>query len=187
MNGVVPASAVLLLAAASTTLAAQPPGPVSDSDVDELESIVVTATRLPIRAFAVPAMAYSLSSADVQGLYQSRTLPEALGEVPGVLVQKTSNGQGSPFIRGFTGFRNVLLIDGIRLNNSVFRDGPNQYWNTVDTLRGKPHRGGEGPGLGALWQRRHRRSGQRALGCSRVGQAGILAARVLPLLERGVL
>jgi hemoglobin/transferrin/lactoferrin receptor protein len=101
--------------------------------VQELEQIVVTATRLPVRAFDVPAMAYADSAADVQQLYQSRTLPEALSEVPGVLVQKTSNGQGSPFIRGFTGFRNVLLIDGIRLNNSVFRDGPNQYWNTVDT------------------------------------------------------
>src|SRR5512137_1384276 len=134
MNGVVPASAVLLLAAGSTALAAQAPGLAGASDVDELESIIVTASRLPIRAFDVPAMAYLLSAADVQGLYQSRTLPEALGEVPGVLVQKTSNGQGSPFIRGFTGFRNVLLIDGIRLNNSVFRDGPNQYWNTVDTF-----------------------------------------------------
>jgi hemoglobin/transferrin/lactoferrin receptor protein len=48
------------------------------------------------------------------------------------MVQKTSYGQGSPYIRGFTGFRNVFLIDGIRLNNSVFRDGPNQYWNTID-------------------------------------------------------
>ena len=134
MNGVVPASAVILLAAGPTTLAAQAQGQASPADIDELESIIVTATRLPIRAFAVPAMAYSESAADIQGLYQSRTLPEALGEVPGVLVQKTSNGQGSPFIRGFTGFRNVLLVDGIRLNNSVFRDGPNQYWNTVDTF-----------------------------------------------------
>jgi hemoglobin/transferrin/lactoferrin receptor protein len=33
-----------------------------------------------------------------------------------------------------TGFRNLLLVDGVRLNNSVFRDGPNQYWNTVDPL-----------------------------------------------------
>ena len=61
-----------------------------------------------------------------------RTLPQALREIPGVMVQETSIGQGSPFIRGFTAFRNVLLIDGVRLNNSVFREGPNQYWATVD-------------------------------------------------------
>lgn len=61
-----------------------------------------------------------------------RTTPDLLKEVPGVSVQKTGVSQGSPFIRGWTGFRNVLLIDGIRLNNSVFREGPNQYWGTVD-------------------------------------------------------
>lgn len=99
----------------------------------DLEQIVVTATRLPIRAFEVPALAYAETSDVVQQFYQSRTLPEALAEIPGVMVQKTSNGQGSPFMRGYTGFRNVLLVDGVRLNNSVFREGPNQYWNTVDT------------------------------------------------------
>ena len=101
-------------------------------DPGDFEQIVVTATRLPMRAFNVPALLYVETADTVQALYQSRTLPDALAEVPGVLVQKTSNGQGSPFMRGYTGFRNVLLIDGIRLNNSVFREGPNQYWNTVD-------------------------------------------------------
>ena len=64
----------------------------------------------------------------------SRTVPESLREVSGVMVQKTSHGQGSPYMRGFTGFRTLFLVDGIRLNNSVFRDGPNQYASTVDNL-----------------------------------------------------
>ena len=109
------------------------PAWATDPALTELEEIVVTATRLPMRSFEVPALVSVTDAGTIQGMLQSRTLPEVLGELPGVSVQKTAYGQGSPFIRGFTGFRNVLLIEGVRLNNSVFRDGPNQYWNTVDT------------------------------------------------------
>ena len=78
--------------------------------------------------------ATSVLSADTLDLRRPRTLPLALEELPGLMVQKTSSAQGAPYIRGFTGFRTLLLIDGIRLNNSVFREGPNQYWGTVDPL-----------------------------------------------------
>jgi hemoglobin/transferrin/lactoferrin receptor protein len=61
-----------------------------------------------------------------------RTLPEALSETQGVLVQKTAHGQGSPFLRGFTGYRTLTLIDGVRYNNSVYRDGPNEYFSLID-------------------------------------------------------
>jgi len=63
-----------------------------------------------------------------------RTIPDALQYTPGVLVQKTAHGHGSPFIRGFTGRQNLLMVDGVRINNSTFRGGPVQYWNTVDPL-----------------------------------------------------
>lgn len=97
------------------------------------EEIVISASPLkPHDVFDTPYSAGVVTGDDIQGRRLSRTVPDALKEEPGVSVQKTSNGHGSPFIRGFTGFRNVFLIDGIRLNNSVFREGPNQYWNTVD-------------------------------------------------------
>lgn len=95
--------------------------------------VVVTASRTAQDPFAAPWAADVIDERQLQARGY-RTTPQALREVPSVLVQETSPGQGSPFIRGFTGYLNLFLIDGVRLNNSVFRSGPNQYWNTVDPL-----------------------------------------------------
>ena len=98
------------------------------------ETVVVTATRHEADAFDLPYTVNVITAEDIRSRKLFRTLPEALREVPAVMVQKTAHGQGSPFIRGFTGFHTLFMVDGIRLNNSVFRSGPNQYWATVDPL-----------------------------------------------------
>ena len=101
------------------------------------EEVIIIRAESPLNP---PDVFDSKQSTDVldrrlmQERLQVRSMPEALEETPGIGVQKTGPGQGSPFIRGFTGFRNVMLIDGIRLNNSTFREGPNQYWSTVDSF-----------------------------------------------------
>ncbi|MBU52637.1 MAG: hypothetical protein CL920_28405 [Deltaproteobacteria bacterium] len=61
-----------------------------------------------------------------------RTTPEALQETPGVFLQKTNHGGGAPIIRGGVGPQVLILIDGVRLNSSTFRSGPNQYLNLLD-------------------------------------------------------
>ena len=101
--------------------------------VVDLGETIVTANSTLQSAFE-EAASTQLIGADQIRERAYRTMPQVLRDLPGVMVQETAQGQGSPFIRGFTGFRNLFLIDGIRLNNSVFRDGPNQYWNTVDAL-----------------------------------------------------
>jgi hemoglobin/transferrin/lactoferrin receptor protein len=96
------------------------------------QSIVVTASRLPREVQSEPRSTYRIDAAEKVNQKAVRTTPDMLAGLPSVQVQRTSQGQSSPFLRGFTGFRTLCLIDGIRLNNSVFRDGPNQYWGTVD-------------------------------------------------------
>jgi hemoglobin/transferrin/lactoferrin receptor protein len=116
-------TAYFILLSAACPLAAQ----------NLLDPLVVTAQRTGKPVSETP---YCVSLVDGDFIRENarRTLPEVLQYTPGVLVQKTSHGQGSPFIRGFTGRQNLLLMDGVRLNNSTYRSGPVQYWNTVDPL-----------------------------------------------------
>ena len=99
-----------------------------------LDEVLVSARGREEAVFQTPFTAHVIGAERFIGERHVRTLADALSETPGVLLQKTGYGQASPFIRGFTGFRTLLLIDGIRLNNAVFREGPNHYFSTIDAL-----------------------------------------------------
>jgi len=102
-----------------------------DTAILSLREVVVTAQRHQQENLLVPYSVNTLSNQDIKEM-NPRTTPDALTAVNGVFVQKTNQGGGSPFVRGVTGNQTLILIDGIRLNNSIFRYGPNQYLNTID-------------------------------------------------------
>jgi hemoglobin/transferrin/lactoferrin receptor protein len=98
-----------------------------------IDEIVITANRTSSYRINTPE-AIKVVDNELADKYQIRTAPEALQLTPGVFVQKTNHGGGSPIIRGLTGNQTLLLIDGIRLSNATYRYGPNQYFNTIDVL-----------------------------------------------------
>ncbi len=63
-----------------------------------------------------------------------KSTPELLYDAPGVFVQHTSYGGGAPIMRGLIGPQILLLVDGVRLSNSLYRTGPLQYLNLVDPM-----------------------------------------------------
>ena len=117
---------ILVLCVASSTDA-------SDQVLD-LPEVVVQPSLIPglLTFDRSPSLAQSHIQLDPTDFQIDRSLPEVMQAFPGVQVQKTGHGQGSPFLRGFTGQRTVLLVDGIRFDDTVFREGPVQYWNTLD-------------------------------------------------------
>jgi len=104
---------VALLALALTT---QQPSP---QDTVVLQPVVVTATRVPVRADLVASAVTVIRGADLaaQGI---RTVADALETVPGVHVVETGSfgGQTSLFMRGGESDYVKVLLDGVPLNQA---------------------------------------------------------------------
>ena len=102
-----------------------------DSVVHLTKEVIVTAQRFEKEAFTLPQSVASITSKQIE-LNDLSNAPDVLEAVPGVWMQRTNLGGGSPFVRGLTGYQTLMLIDDIRFNNATFRSGPNQYLNTID-------------------------------------------------------
>jgi hemoglobin/transferrin/lactoferrin receptor protein len=74
--------------------------PAKDSLTSQvLEEVVITANRFESLQLNTPEAIKALVSESIQD-FQLRSSPEALLLTPGVFVQKTNHGGGSPFLRG---------------------------------------------------------------------------------------
>ncbi|MGH9956528.1 MAG: TonB-dependent receptor plug domain-containing protein, partial [Pyrinomonadaceae bacterium] len=97
----------------------------------ELPPVVVMATRGEQPSFDVPSAVTIIDHDEIDRQTPSVLLDLLRGE-EGVFVQQTTPGQATPIIRGLIGSSILTLVDGMRLNNAIFRPAPNQYFALVD-------------------------------------------------------
>jgi hemoglobin/transferrin/lactoferrin receptor protein len=62
----------------------------------------------------------------------SQTSADILMQTGNIIVQKTQAGGGSPILRGFEANKILLVVDGVRLNNAIYRSGHLQNSITID-------------------------------------------------------
>lgn len=126
------AIAIALSFAACAAHAAEPSeGPCRADDATCLDVIQVTATKRPESTLDVPAATTVIAGERLRATAPQTPMDALHGEV-GTFVQQTTPGQGVVIVRGLKGSEVLHLVDGFRLNNSIFRNAPNQYIALVD-------------------------------------------------------
>ncbi|RMG22941.1 MAG: TonB-dependent receptor [Bacteroidetes bacterium] len=95
------------------------------------DQLVQTARRYERDAFY---SSESVSAYEQRQLEQqaARSTPEALQGLTGMWLQQASLGMGAPVIRGLSGSRSLILIDGIRLSTPLASPAPFSFLSTVD-------------------------------------------------------
>ena len=88
----------------------------------DLNEVVVSASKFEQNQKEVPQKIISL---DAKTIARSapQTSADMLGQSGRVFIQKSQLGGGSPMIRGFSTNRVLVTVDGVRLNNAIFRGG----------------------------------------------------------------
>jgi len=120
-------------------LAALPPVAADD----EIELIVVTATRRALDYSEISAAVSTIPADEMDGV---KLTTDALQDMVGVNLQQTTPGQGAVIIRGLKGSAVLHLVDGMRLSNAMFRTAPTPWFALVpagsverlEVVRGTP-------------------------------------------------
>lgn len=140
-TGVIPIKNLYLSIVCAGTLVPMASPMAQDADV--VEEIQVTATRRPVDVSSVSA---ALTIVTAEEIGAGKLVTDALAAEPGVFLQQTTPGQGAAIVRGLKGSEVLHLVDGMRLNNAIFRNAPTQYMaliapgtlERIEVVRGAP-------------------------------------------------
>ena len=96
-----------------------------------LDEVILSVARSESNVNQVAEKVSVIKSADVF-LTSPSSGAELLELSPGVRIQKSQGGGGSPIIRGFEANRVLIVVDGVRMNNAIYRSGHLQNSITID-------------------------------------------------------
>jgi hemoglobin/transferrin/lactoferrin receptor protein len=96
-----------------------------------IEEFVISANRWEQNKSEVPNKITSVLK-PVAELHNPQTAADLIAISGEVFIQKSQMGGGSPMIRGFATNRVLIVVDGVRLNNAIYREGNIQNVISLD-------------------------------------------------------
>jgi len=106
-------------------------GLLAQNDTLHLEEVIISSTKKPETSVKVASTYTILSKEEIKEINPSNSA-YLLENSGAAAVQRSQAGGGSPIIRGFEANKVLINIDGIRLNNAIFRGGHLQNVLRID-------------------------------------------------------
>lgn len=106
---------------------------------DTMQKEPVTLNEVVVYANKFPELIKHLTQSvkvisDKNTLHNQANTGDILSNTGSVFVQKSQQGGSSPTIRGFEASRVLLMVDGVRMNNAIYRSGHLQNVITIDNM-----------------------------------------------------
>ena len=98
---------------------------------EELDEVVMSISKWEQQKKDIPHKIVTLNAKTI-AFANPQTSADLLQNSGKVFVQKSQLGGGSPMIRGFATNRLLLTVDGVRMNNAIFRGGNLQNVISID-------------------------------------------------------
>lgn len=99
--------------------------------IEDLNQVVISASKFEQSKRDIPQTIVNINANDIQ-FENPQTSADLLESTGNVFVQKSQLGGGSPMIRGFSSNRLLITVDGVRMNNAIFRSGNLQNVISID-------------------------------------------------------
>ncbi len=96
-----------------------------------LNEIVISANKIPEQRKTISQQIRVIDPATIRNL-NAQSTADLIANSGVVAMQKSQQGGGSPMLRGFEASRVLLVIDGVRMNNAIYRAGHLQNIITID-------------------------------------------------------
>jgi hemoglobin/transferrin/lactoferrin receptor protein len=102
-----------------------------EKDTTQLDEVVISANKVAESKRNVAFQIETITAKEIR-FQNGQTLSNVLESSGAVVVQRSQQGGGSPMLRGYEASRVLLVIDGIRMNNLIYRAGHLQNIMTID-------------------------------------------------------
>ena len=98
---------------------------------EQLDEVIMSVSKWEQQKKDIPNKITSIDAREI-AFTNPQTAADLLQNSGKVFVQKSQLGGGSPMIRGFSTNRLLLSVDGVRMNNAIFRGGNIQNVIAID-------------------------------------------------------